>query len=132
MDKKNNPNNWLYKINFLDKIIILAVTLGSILFLLFLKNISSGKAKTIVVKYGSKTENYALSPNRILNMPLENGQMKIEIKNGSIRVLESTCKKKICVNTGWISRVSQPITCLPNKVYIELAGTGKDFDAVTY
>lgn len=42
-------------------------------------------------------------------------------EKGRIKMAESTCPNKICVNTGWISQVGESIICLPYKtaIYIE-------------
>ena len=44
----------------------------------------------------------------------------IEIKTGSIGIISATCPDKICVNQGFIHTSLLPITCLPNRVVIEL------------
>jgi len=47
----------------------------------------------------------------------------IEIKNGSIRILEmykKLCPKKICSSTGWINNKYQVIVCLPNKIAVNI------------
>lgn len=47
----------------------------------------------------------------------------IIIKNGEVYISHSTCPNQICVNTGKISKVSQSIVCLPNKILIEIVGS---------
>ncbi len=64
---------------------------------------------------------------------LLNGKMLIEIKGGRIRVRESDCPRKICVNTGWIKTPGQVIACVPNKILVEIKSAGSPFlDAVVY
>ena len=64
---------------------------------------------------------------------LLNGRMSIEIKQGRIRVSESDCPRKICVNAGWIKSPGQIIACVPNKVLLEVKSAGSPFlDAVVY
>jgi len=61
------------------------------------------------------------------------GRMLLEIKGGRIRVRESDCPRKICVNTGWIKTPGQVIACVPNKVLVEMKSAGSTFlDAVVY
>jgi len=61
------------------------------------------------------------------------GRMLLEIKGGRIRVRESDCPRKICVNTGWIKTPGQVIACVPNKVLVEIKSAGSPFlDAVVY
>lgn len=42
----------------------------------------------------------------------------IEISNGKIRIIESDCPDKTCVNTGFLSG-DMPIVCLPHKLVIK-------------
>lgn len=43
-----------------------------------------------------------------------------EIKNNKIRFLNSDCKDKICVNTGFIGSNGQMAVCLPNKISLRI------------
>jgi len=54
----------------------------------------------------------------------DNSHMIIEIKDSKVRVKESGCPEQICVNTGYIKRKTQTITCAPNDVYVKI-GTKK-------
>ncbi|MCR5350269.1 MAG: NusG domain II-containing protein [Acholeplasmatales bacterium] len=47
-------------------------------------------------------------------------KMIIEVKDGQVRVRESGCHDQICVHTGWMKKKGRTITCLPNKVWIEI------------
>lgn len=44
----------------------------------------------------------------------------VEVKDQQIRIKNSTCPEQICVRTGYISKHSQTIICLPHKVIIEV------------
>lgn len=48
---------------------------------------------------------------------------RVIAENGQVKMAESTCPNKICVNTGWISQVGESIVCLPYKtaIYVEKA-----------
>jgi hypothetical protein len=62
-----------------------------------------------------------------------NGKMKIEVKSGKIRILDSDCPQKICVKMGWIDNSGQTIVCIPNHVLIEIKSSGSPLiDAVSY
>jgi hypothetical protein len=66
-------------------------------------------------------------------IPLENGKMLIEIKDGKIRVLQSDCPRQVCTRIGWIAHSGEAITCVPFKTVIEISSTGKtSLDAVVF
>ncbi len=58
--------------------------------------------------------------------------MKIEIRNGAIRVAESDCPKGICRQAGWVRTPGRTIMCVPNRVLIQLKGEQKGYDAESY
>lgn len=67
------------------------------------------------------------------NMEFVFAEIKVEIKNNSIRIVESDCPHRICVHSGAISRPGEIIVCVPNKVMIEIQGKDESgFDAVSY
>ncbi len=63
----------------------------------------------------------------------ENGYNIIEVRNGSIGVIEASCPDGVCINTGFIDSSLIPVVCLPNKLVIEIKSEGdyeESFDAV--
>ena len=44
----------------------------------------------------------------------------IEVRPGSIGILSADCPDKLCVNQGFISTSQIPITCLPNRLVIQI------------
>lgn len=44
----------------------------------------------------------------------------VKIKDGKAYMKSSSCKNKICINTGKISNSGESVVCLPNKVIIEI------------
>lgn len=48
------------------------------------------------------------------------GTTTVEIKQGTVHVLDSPCGNHICMHTGWISSPGQIIVCLPNQVVVRL------------
>lgn len=70
---------------------------------------------------------------KMINVEGEKGRVVIEVKDGGVRVVESSCLQKICVNTGRINRPGQNIICLPNKVLVTIEGKeSSKVDAVSY
>lgn len=58
--------------------------------------------------------------------------MKIEIRNGAVRVAESNCPKGICKQAGWVRTPGRAIVCVPNRVLIEIRGESRGCDAESY
>ena len=58
----------------------------------------------------------------------------IQVKPDAICICEASCPDKICVGQGYISNSLVPITCLPNRLVIELKAdnAASDIDAVTH
>ena len=51
------------------------------------------------------------------------GETEIEIRDKRVRVVDSPCDKRICVDTSWIDKSYQTIICAPNRVVIRLSGS---------
>ena len=66
-----------------------------------------------------------LNKNKILKLKGERGYLILQIKNRKVRVLKSTCPNKICIKTGWISKVGESIICVPNRIIIKIEGIKK-------
>ncbi|MCG2711318.1 MAG: NusG domain II-containing protein [Candidatus Omnitrophica bacterium] len=65
-----------------------------------------------------------LKENKELYLP-EAG-IRVETKDGKVRIIESDCPGQICVHSGWIQYAGQSIVCVPNKIFIEIqAAAGK-------
>ncbi len=48
------------------------------------------------------------------------------ISGGRIRFYSSTCRDKICVKAGFLSRPGESAACLPNKVVIKIVAAGNN------
>jgi hypothetical protein len=57
--------------------------------------------------------------------------MRLEVKGGRVRVLESDCPQQICVHSGWIERPGQVVACVPNRVIVTVESEDEPFlDAI--
>lgn len=45
---------------------------------------------------------------------------EIEVRSGSIGITSASCPDKLCVHQGFISTSQLPITCLPNRLVIQV------------
>jgi hypothetical protein len=118
-----------YKINSSDLIIIILILVIStgIIFVRFGQNQQASEA--FVYHQGKLLLQINMSRNDVYKLSAAN--MKIEIENRRIRVLESDCPKSMCMRKGWIQTPGDVIVCVPNKVLIEIRSQTADFlDAV--
>lgn len=103
--------------------IILAMILAVALFtlsLLFLK-----KGSTVVIETSDSVYQYPLNKNAEYDIPGDIGITKVQVKDGKVRILESPCPNKTCINQGW----GTILVCLPNQVIVTTEESG-GFDAI--
>lgn len=79
---------------------------------------------------GREYAHYPLSEDRTVPIEREGHINKITIKGGKVSMVFSDCQGQDCIQRGEISRTSQSIICLPNKVVVEIRGDSAEFDAV--
>ena len=123
-----------YRIRFQDVLLSIAVVIGSFWSLSVFSTTDSGNSGNLVIyKNGLVIKEASLSENKIIKLPVDSGNISIEIKPGNgVHILESSCPAKVCVHTGWIKRPGETIICLPNKILLEISGGNKEYDAISY
>ncbi len=88
----------------------------------------TGGTDTVVIRVdGKEVIRAPLAKDQHFSVDGPLGKMEIEVKDKRVRVINSPCKRKICVQTGWIDKPYQTIICAPNRVVIDLLG-GEDDD----
>ena len=55
-----------------------------------------------------------------IDVKTEYGYNIIEIKDGAIRILDSDCRDRICIKSGFISKPGELLVCLPHKLMVEI------------
>ena len=67
-----------------------------------------------------------------IDVKTEYGYNIITIKDQSIRILDSDCRDKICIKSGFISKPGQLLVCLPHKLMVEIKSndTEKNVDVI--
>ena len=101
-------------------IIIMILLTGIICFAGYKLFSPSGRTAVITIN-GKTAEKLSLTESGGRDITLKEAEgIVIEINNGRIRVKSADCPDKICVNTGYISKVGEKIVCLPKKLIIEI------------
>ncbi|MDR3364525.1 MAG: NusG domain II-containing protein [Clostridiales Family XIII bacterium] len=71
-----------------------------------------------------------LREDRLVEVENADGYNLLEVKDGSIRMLEADCLSQTCVNTGAKSEGGSMIVCLPNRVVVKIVGAPEGVDIV--
>ena len=93
-------------------IFLFALALG----VFFLVRSGRKLGRTVIVHADENLYKYDLNVDGVYEVAGAIGATKIEIKSGCVRVLDSCCPNKICVQQGF----SPLIVCLPNQVVVEV------------
>ena len=57
-------------------------------------------------------------------------KLTIEIKEGSVSVIDATCPDRVCISSGRISRGGEIIVCVPAMITIEILSENEEADYV--
>lgn len=127
MEEKNTKNDIL----LIGGGLILALI---IYFLMsFFQGQATHDARAVVTVDGKVYGSYPLATDVVERIELPDGRYNLlEIKDGKADVTEASCPDGICVRHRAVSKQSQSIVCLPNKVVVEIeSGEDAELDAIT-
>lgn len=114
-----------YKVDIIVICILFIVSLGSYLCVKFIPK-NEGNYAYIYVSNSLKDE-IDLSKEiekRFLTYEGKHGEVKVELVNKTIKIVESTCPNKDCIKQKEAS-VTNPLICAYNEVLIEIKGESK-------
>jgi hypothetical protein len=60
------------------------------------------------------------------------GTSIIEVRAGAIRFVESPCRNKLCIHSGWLKHDADFAACLPNLISITVTGHNPRFDSINF
>ena len=112
-------------------IVILAAFACSFLFIF---NLSGAPGGTALIRVNGKPiGTYDLAVPRIIPVKDDQGRIinTIEIADGQAFMREADCPDHQCIKQGRISHTHETVTCLPNRVVIEIqGGKASEFDGI--
>lgn len=92
--------------------------------------------KHMVVKVDGQIvyeENLPIEGEKEVPIESDYGVNILKINGDHVRVIESTCPNKICIDDGEIHEHGQILACLPNHMVIEIIGENEDdVDIISY
>ena len=119
------------KMSFWDIVVIAAICIAALLIAL-IPLFAQNEGSFVKVTAGLSAESVLL--------PLEedglhtfesNGHaLTIEIKEGSVSVIDATCPDRVCISSGRISRGGEIIVCVPSMITIEILSENEEADYV--
>lgn len=118
-----------------DLLFLIIVLISLVTFMLVRFANFSAEAKNVEVKVDGTTKlkvPLKQSTARIYSVVSSEGSLSFIIDKERVYVLESTCKDKLCIKEGAISRVGESIICLPNRITISIVGEKNEVDSTTY
>lgn len=92
-----------------------------------------GAADKAVIRSGGKLfRELPLSRDLELEVPGPLGNSKISILNHQARIASDPSPRQYCVRQGWLKQAGEIAICLPNQVSLELTGSSKRYDSLSY
>jgi hypothetical protein len=111
----------LSKADIILFIIIIAIAITGIILLS-----GSGSAQTALIRVnGQIVREVKLDVDQSFWV----GDVRFEVKDGTIAFVESDCPGQECIHAGWLSTPGSSMACLPNKVSVTLTGES-EVDAI--
>lgn len=88
---------------------------------------------TLIIRSGGKVVAQAdLARNREFSIEGPLGTTVVSVENRRVRVARDPSPRQYCVKQGWLSHAGEAALCLPNQVSVELAGSAKAYDSLSY
>lgn len=121
-----------------DKLIIISVVLLAVsVYCVFTFFLFEGQPESVLVLVdGKEYATYklsAISDTKTVEINTEFGYNVLEITSKSTKMVDASCKDKIDIQSGEISKPGQMLVCVPNRVSVKIVGKEKyTVDKVTY
>ena len=114
-----------------DRVLFLLLLLLSLSGILFVKEVLPVGRTVHIEVNGRPSYILPLDKDRTITVEGPLGKTLIEIKDQRVRVTDSPCRNKLCIQQGWVR--SGTIICLPNRVVITVGDHDKSttVDATT-
>ena len=111
------------KIIFDVLLIFVCLSVGFLSFIIIEANKEEGAYVRVSIN-GELKEEYSLSEDG--EYSINGGSNILVIEGGAAYVRYADCPDGLCVNQGKISRTGERITCLPNRVMVDVVGAGEE------
>ena len=113
---------------------IVAAVCGLVAVLLFFSTRFDRKAGTeaVIETANGDRRTVSLAQNTSFAVDGRDGYtLTVEIQNGAVRVIHSTCPDHLCEQGGWFSDNGRSAVCVPAGISVRVTGDGQTVDGVT-
>lgn len=112
----------------LDPLVYLAAAVLSAAGIVY--SFSGDQGSSVSIRTPRAEYRYSLRHDRVVEVQGQISRMKLEIKAGRARVLETGCPGQVCRLRGWIFRSGDAAVCVPNRVIMKIQGKGQELDGI--
>ena len=109
----------------IDILIIVISILGIILSFVLLYRKSDRK---VLVIYADDKETVYSLKDADFKVKSREGSVSVRVRDGTVKVVESSCPDKWCTRMGRISAPGESIVCLPSKIFLIIREEGREGD----
>ena len=96
-------------------LLVIATTFGINYF------INTKRGENIEIYVDNKLyKTYSIDDDEEIKIKSKEGYNIVKIHDHGVEITEASCPDKVCVNSGFITKPSESIVCLPNKVHIKI------------
>jgi hypothetical protein len=88
--------------------------------------------KAIIRSGGKIFREVSLSRDQLIDVAGPLGMSTIAIRDRRARIAADPSPRQYCVRQGWLDQAGEIAVCLPNQVSLELAGSVKRYDSLSY
>ena len=115
-----------------DKLLIAGLAVLTILSFPIIMHFQHEGKQVLIEAGGRVVGDFSLGEDRLIPVDGKLGTTRVKIADKAVRVLDSPCPRKICVESGPIRRSGETLVCLPNRVVIRIkGGDERSVDAVS-
>jgi len=118
------------KVKIGDVVVIISFLLIIAVSFFFVSSFSKSSDNNLAyIKVKDSEYVYPLDKDAVLEFQGEKGKSVLEIKNGTIRFVESTCYDSTCIKMGEAGEnKAKYLACLPNMVIVTISGNSKNIE----
>ncbi len=90
-------------------------------------------ADKVIIRSGGKIfREVSLSRDQEIAVTGPLGISIISIQKRRVRIAADPSPRQYCVRQGWLQQAGEVALCLPNQVSVELVGSNKQYDSLSY